>query len=153
SRRRRRAEPRTPTTRLAVVRIATVTGSTSATATLSADLADRHRAMLERESAIAAEVIAERGYRTIEDADQLKPLGFSRTQWLTPGLLLPIWTPDGASPTAAFRPDLPRVSKRGGTVKYEWPPATGLRLDVPPRCRLQLPDPSWPLWLTEGIKK
>ena len=61
-------------------------------------LEDHHYAMLSDESGIADAVIAERGYRSLKGASgytELKALGFSKAQALTPGLLLPLWTTDG----------------------------------------------------------
>ena len=69
--------------------------------TTASALAPHHLAMLTQESGITAEVIAERGYRSIDGASgytALKALGYSKQQ-ATPssGLLLPLHTTDGSS--------------------------------------------------------
>lgn len=119
-------------------------------------LADAHLRMLRDESGITPEVIAERGYRTVDGAAgyaELKALGFSKAQALTPGLLLPLWTTDGQQALMVYRPDTPRIDKDGKVIKYELPKGAGVRLDCPPRCLAGLADPSLPLWITEGQKK
>jgi hypothetical protein len=116
-------------------------------------LEPRHLDMLTTGSGIAHDVIAERGWRSVSQADELKTYGFGRTQLLTPGLLGPIWTPDSNNGLYTFRPDLPRLDKRGKPRKYEWPARTGMRLDVPPRCRDGLANTTVDLWVTEGLKK
>ncbi len=126
-------------------------------------LTQQHYAML-KASAISDEVIKERGYRTTTNTNDLKVLGFSPAQQRVPGLLLPLHTTDGQTPLDIYRPDYPRViedkKKRNpdGTfkqkvIKYEMPKGEKMRLDVPPRCRVNIGDPSIPLWITEGQKK
>jgi hypothetical protein len=123
------------------------------------DLAPHHYAMLTEGSGIAPEVIAERGYRSIDGVDGytfLKQWGFAiRTQCrLTPGLVLPLLTTDGQQAQIVYRPDKPRVDeRRNRPMKYEIPKGAGVRLDCPPRCQPQLADPAIPLWITEGQKK
>lgn len=115
-------------------------------------------------SAIANDVILERGYTTVTSADDLKEFGFSMAQARVPGLLLPLHATDGSKPMAIYKPDNPRVieDKRkknpDGTypnrvIKYETPKFSGIRLDCPPRCRSALGNPSAALWITEGQKK
>jgi hypothetical protein len=117
-------------------------------------------------SAIADEVILERGYRTVTDGEELRKLGFSVAQSKrTPALLLPIYTTDGLNSLCSFRPDNPLVEeikdgKRNpdGTWpckvhKYEWKKWQGMRLDCPKRCLPALGDLGKPLWITEGQKK
>jgi hypothetical protein len=116
-------------------------------------LLQRHYDALRRGSGITDDVIRERAYRSALGEQELADLGFSPAQRRPPGLLLPVWTPDGQNPLALFRPDLPRRDRRGRELKYEVPAGAGVRLDVPPRCRSVLGDPSVPLWITEGIKK
>ena len=110
-------------------------------------------------------MIAARGYRTILNANELRELGFARDQCRSPGLLLPVHTPDGQQPLCVYRPDLPRVldDRRKGrlpdgtypqrVIKYEFPKGQGMRIDCPPLCRSKLGDPQTPLWITEGQKK
>ena len=49
-------------------------------------------------SGISLEVALERGYRTIQGRNELEKLGFGKSQRITPGLLLPVITPDGKRP-------------------------------------------------------
>lgn len=104
-------------------------------------------------SGIPIEVAKERGYRTILETNELKKLGFSKFQRRTPGLLLPVHTPDGGQPFCQYRPDNPRQNNKAKPVKYETPFDIGMRIDVPPRCRESLKNPQIRLWITEGIKK
>ncbi len=118
----------------------------------------QHYEML-KASAISDEVISERGYRTITDPAELKSLGFSEAQSRVPGLLLPLHSTDGQVPFYVYRPDNPRVfddkkhRNQDGTykqkvIKYEMPKGERMRIDVPPRCRGSLSDPSIALWIT-----
>lgn len=131
--------------------------------TTSHSLVQQHYEML-KASAISDEVISERGYRTITDPKELRSLGFSDSQTRVPGLLLPLHSTDGQIPFYVYRPDNPRVfddkkhRNEDGTykqkiIKYEIPKGERMRLDVPPRSRDALGDPSIPLWMTEGQKK
>lgn len=126
-------------------------------------LAQRHYEML-KASAIADDVIKERGYKTITQAEELRPLGFAPSQERVPGLLIPLHATDGKTPLYVYRPDNPRVfedkkqreadgSYKQKVIKYEMPKGEKMRLDVPPRCRAGLADPKVPLWITEGQKK
>jgi Domain of unknown function (DUF3854) len=127
-------------------------------------LSAAHLQMLREGSAIAVEVIRARGYRTIADGSELRALGFDPPQ-CRPGLLLPLWTPDGANPVCVQPPDAPRSFDEkekprlpNGTypqhvLKYEYPKGEKMHLDCPPSCRPQLGDPAIPLWITEGQKK
>jgi len=126
-------------------------------------LSQHHYEML-KASAIADDVIKERGYKTVTEAKELKTLGFSDSQIRVPGLLLPLHSTDGENPLYVFRPDNPRVFEdkkhrnEDGTykqkiIKYEMPKGGQMRLDVPPRCWPNIGDPTIPLWITEGQKK
>jgi len=128
------------------------------------DLSASHLAMLREESGILDKVIIARGYRTITDAADLIPLGFAPRQRRVPGLLLPLYTTDGRSGPAIYRPDNPRVveNKRKKdadgvhpqrVIKYEQPKGEPVRVDCPPACQPKLVDPSFPLFITEGQKK
>ena len=116
-------------------------------------LLPHHLDQLTRGSGLASEVIRERGYRSATSTAELKRLGFSPAQCRPDGLLLPVWTPDGGNGLYCYRPDVPRVDRDGRVLKYELPKGAAMRLDVPPRCRPRLGDPSIPLWITEGQKK
>lgn len=123
----------------------------------------KHTATLRDESGISEDVIEARGYRTITNVADLKECGFTRTQWRTPGLLLPLHDATGNSSLFVYRPDNPRVREgkkrqKDGTfpnkvLKYELPKGCKMKLDCPPICQPQLSDPSITLWVTEGQKK
>lgn len=110
-----------------------------------------HRRALEA-SSIPADVIAERGYRTITTKADLRRLGFAETQLLVPALLIPIHGVTGDEVLRQVRPDTPRMV-RGHILKYETPKGASLRLDVPKRVRALLGDPNVPAYVTEGSKK
>jgi hypothetical protein len=116
-------------------------------------LAERHRRELHDESAIPDDVIAERGYRTVIDVVELLEFGFNDYQCRTPGYLVPLHGVDGSGDRYAFKPDHPRTDKDGKRVKYEHLANVPAMLDVPPRCRAQLFDPTVPLLFSEGAKK
>ena len=127
------------------------------------ELSQLHYEML-KASAISDDVIKERGYRTITNEKDLRSLGFSSSQERVPGLLLPLHSTDGKNPLYVYRPDSPRVIEdkkqresdgkyKQKVIKYEMPKGEKMRLDVPPRCRANIGDPTIPLWITEGQKK
>ncbi len=115
-------------------------------------LLPHHRAMLLEESAISAEVLLARGYRSVESKAELKWLGFGPVQRNPPGLLLPIRDSVGGIASYQFRPDAPR-EKAGKPVKYETPTGSRMMFDVHPVVKDELGDPDIPLFITEGIKK
>lgn len=104
-------------------------------------------------SAISINVIRERGYKSILAARQLESLGFSKAQRRAPGLLIPLYAPDGSPAGCQYRPDKPRENAKGKPIKYETPQGTAIRLDMPPRCREFAGHPEVELWITEGAKK
>jgi hypothetical protein len=105
-------------------------------------------------SALSLEVVRERGYRSELNKAKLKEVGFSTVQQRIPGILIPLHGVDGEVIGHQYRPDNPRRdSKRDRVIKYENPRGSSVRLDVPPRCRLQLGNPAVPVWFTEGVKK
>ncbi len=116
-------------------------------------LFENHQKLLAA-SAISPEVARERGYRSVDTKTNLAGHGFSKVQREVPGLLIPI---HGVSPNGPirhqYRPDSPRLTDTGKTVKYETPTGSHLTLDVPPRVRPSLGDPSVSLWITEGARK
>lgn len=121
----------------------------------------RHRAMLAA-SAIRDDIIAERGYVSImpgavKDAQGLGATHGERTLRLVlhqGALAFPVRRCGQSEPSAwVLRPDMPRTNKKGKPVKYEYPSSTPNLLDVLPRYRPALSDPSIPLWITEGAKK
>lgn len=113
-------------------------------------LSDPHRRMLEKDSAITSEVIAERGYETVRSRAKL--LEFKKYQRRAPALRVPVYSPDGTTTTAQLRPDNPR-QRDGKTIKYETPADSACILDVHPRMREAVRSGSGDLWITEGIKK
>lgn len=116
-------------------------------------LLQRHYDHLLIGSGIAAEVIRERGYRSILGHKELADAGYSKSQQRWPGILIPLYAPDGTAAGSLYRPDEPRRNQRGQPIKYEQPSGGAVRLDVLPRYRAVLGDPSIPLWFTEGAKK
>lgn len=128
-------------------------------------LSEAHYRTLTAESGISDAVIRARGYKTITEDIELQALGFAPAQCRAPGLLLPLWTPDGGNGHYIYRPDNPRVyddrnrkKLPDGTypqrvIKYELPRGEGVRVDCPPPCRPALADPTVPLFITEGQKK
>jgi hypothetical protein len=116
------------------------------------DLAEHHEKMLLKESGIKPDVVEARGYRTVKTKAELKRLGFSDAQRITPALLIPVFGPDGEIATHQIRPDEPRW-RDGKPIKYETPRGSRMALDVNPLARAQLSDPSIPLFITEGVKK
>lgn len=117
------------------------------------ELLQRHLEHLTQGSGLPLDVIRERGYRSILGKKQLAGVGFAPSQQRPPGLLLPVCPPDGSNGLCCYRPDVPRTTKDGKVLKYEFPRGATARLDVPPRCRPLLGDPSVSLWFTEGQKK
>ncbi|MBN1366614.1 MAG: DUF3854 domain-containing protein [Dehalococcoidales bacterium] len=121
-------------------------------------------------SAISDDVIRERGYRSIVKetkpsksagcvkggAPGLAELGFAGYQLRMPGILIPLYGADGIIAGYQYRPDKPRLDNRKEPprpVKYENPPKSSIRIDVPPRCLPMIANPAVPLFVTEGIKK
>ena len=115
-------------------------------------LLDHHRRLLEVASGISPDVVAERGYWSATEASELAALGFSPGQRLVPALVIPIWTVNGVVGLHQIRPDNPRIV--GDKIrKYEIPARSKLVLDIPPRVRPVLDDPSVRLHITEGSRK
>lgn len=104
-------------------------------------------------SALSLDVARERGYRSVLGRKELKNLGFSSAQQRVPGILFPLWGPDGSSAGHQYRPDSPRLNSKGKPIKYENPLGSSVRLDVPPRCRSMIGNPEIPSWFVEGVKK
>lgn len=104
-------------------------------------------------SGIDLEVAKKRGYRSVLGETELKELEFARVQRRAPGLLIPVYSPDGNMAFHQFRPDNPRLDVKDKPIKYETPSGAGMRLDVHPRCREDLKDPSKRIFVVEGIKK
>jgi len=116
-------------------------------------LLTEHFRHLNEGSGIIADVIRERGYRSLLGKSELEKLGFTPAQQRSPGILIPLWSVDGKEAGYQFRPDHPRTNARGKPVKYESPAGSSNRLDCPPRGQKMLGNPQIPLWITEGSKK
>jgi hypothetical protein len=67
-------------------------------------------------------------------------------------LVIPIYGVTGEIVNYQIRSDAPRI-KDGKPIKYETIPGTPMRIDVPPRCRVNLGNPAVPLFVTEGVRK
>ena len=117
------------------------------------ELLTTHFQHLSEESGINADVIRERGYRSLMGKSELEKLGFTPAQQRAPGILIPLWSVDGKEAGFQFRPDHPRTDRRGRPVKYDSPAGSSNRLDCPPRCQKMMGNPQIPLWITEGSKK
>jgi len=116
------------------------------------ELLTEHFRHLNEGSGISADVIRERGYRSLLGKSELEKLGFTPAQQRSPGVLIPLWSVDGKEAGYQFRPDHPRTNRNKPT-KYESPTGSSNRVDCPPRCREAMGNPQVPLWITEGSKK
>jgi hypothetical protein len=115
------------------------------------NLNERHRRTLVEGSAIAPEVIAERGYysaRTRSDVPECFPHYQRRL-----GLVIPGLTVEGLR-RYRLRPDRPRKDKKGKPQKYEHAQGQPCYLDTAsPRNLTRVKEPAVPLWICEGEKK
>jgi uncharacterized protein DUF3854 len=117
-------------------------------------LSQEHRRILEMESAISPEVIAESGARTVSSGREL-PEGFSeRQRRRAPGILFPVDRPNGLR-SWCFRPD--RVDQDRPGHRYEQPckalGGAGNTLGILPAQRHLINDTSAPVIFVEGTKK
>lgn len=113
----------------------------------------RHLEQLHQGSGISIDLIKERGYRSVLDKKELLELNFAPRQAHVPGILIPLHGTDGKPAGWQYKPDTPRVSHKGKTMKYENPRGCAIRLDCPPRCQAMLADPTIPVYFVEGVKK
>src|SRR5688572_11207589 len=80
-------------------------------------LEPRHVSHLQ-DAGISEDVAAARGYKTLPTQSSIKRYGFSETQARTaPGLLIPMWNPDGGLLCYKLRPDSPRIGDKGKPLK------------------------------------
>lgn len=114
-------------------------------------LSDSHRRMLCDESGISPDVVEGRGYRTAGGRSEI-PEAFKNYQ-RRPGLVVPVFSPDGRTETAQLRPDIPRKDKKGKALKYETPGSSRAILDVHPAMRCRIAGGGEDLFITEGVKK
>jgi hypothetical protein len=112
----------------------------------SRELSDSHQEMLFEESGISPGVAAERGYYTARSRSEV-PRTFKDYQ-RKPGLVVPMFSPDGETIGYQLRPDRPR---KGGP-KYETPGGVSPVVDVHPRMLEEARRGSGPLLITEGAK-
>lgn len=132
---------------------------------MNGNLLDHHVKELVEQSAIDPQVVKERGYRTIgrptpnddRPRQELKRLGIptwaTSEDWYFPGLLIPMYRATGERIAAQWKPRTPVSNRDGKAMKYASVKGHTNRIDVHPRNRDKVVDPSVPLWITEGIKK
>jgi P4 family phage/plasmid primase-like protien len=128
-------------------------------------LFDQARRELVEGSSIDPAVIAERGYESIHrpsNGDQRQGERLHALQIPTwaikegsyfPGLLIPMYGPTGRRASYQWKPRLPVPNRDGKKMKYASPRGQASRIDVHPRNRDKIADPTTELWITEGIKK
>ncbi len=109
-------------------------------------LSEAHQNMLFEESGISEEVVRERGYYTARRRSEV-PDVFKDYQ-RKPGLVVPMFSPDGATVGYQLRPDKPR--KNG--PKYETPGGISPIVDVHPRMLEEVRSGDGPILITEGAK-
>jgi hypothetical protein len=114
-------------------------------------LSDSHRRMLFKESGISREVATERGYYTARSRSEV-PDAFKGYQ-RKPGLVVPMFSPDGETVGYQLRPNHPIRRKNGSAPKYETPAGSRITLDVNPLMLDQVRHGEGDLWVTEGAKK
>jgi P4 family phage/plasmid primase-like protien len=134
-------------------------------ATAGPFLSDQHRRELETESAIDPNVIAARGYETLERRskgdNQMRerlnklriPTWATREDSYFPGILIPMYGPAGQRVSCQWKPRVAVQNRDGKKMKYASPKGQACRLDVHPRNTSAIVDPTAELWITEGIKK
>jgi hypothetical protein len=114
-------------------------------------------------SAVDPAVIADRGYQTVQwgpndrrGHDLLAGLGipsWARDGERGSGLLIPMYRATGERISAQWKPEKQVRNRNGKYLKYASVRGQTNRLDVHPRNRDRIVDPTVPLWITEGIKK
>ena len=110
-----------------------------------------HRHELEVGSGINPEVIAQRDYRSVTEAEALD-LGFAPYQ-ARAGLAAQLWTTAGVRGNWILKPDEPRRDAKGKPKKYENPDGSQSHFDIHPAAQPLLRDATVPLYWTEGHKK
>jgi hypothetical protein len=115
-------------------------------------LDDEHRKILEAESGIAPDVIAQRGYYS-PTADQIKqlveleivnPAALKATGWLA----IPVYRPDGVKHGEVIRVFGTKLKQ-----KYLWPTGSRNCVDIHPASMDYIDDRTAIVWITEGTKK
>ena len=112
-------------------------------------LSPQHKRIL-RESAISDDMIAERGYRSVDDPQLLSMVGISKKHGT--GIAIPLKDREGVIVSVQIRFDSPASfqdkSGKRKKLRYLGPPDMDLRVDFPAG-----PIPSRRIWITEGAKK
>ena len=106
-----------------------------------------------RASNISDAVITQRGYYSANSPDELLALDFKPYQATCPALVIPQFNPLGTLYGYQIRPDTPRTTSPGKSVKYEFPQGYKPGLDCPPATTNALKDRTVPLFFTEGSLK
>ena len=106
-------------------------------------------------SGISVDIIKQRGYRSIFGrADpEMVAAGFTKNQISAPGILIPLYRPDGSNGAYQYRPDNPKTDNNHKKIKYVSPPGATNILDTPFCCKDMIGNPEVILWVTEGAKK
>ena len=106
-------------------------------------------------SGISADIILSRGYRSIfgRGDPEIVAAGFTKSQISVPGILIPLYRPDGSNGAYQYRPDNPKTDNNHKKIKYVSPPGATNILDTPLCCKETIGNPDIPLWITEGAKK
>ncbi|MFI6889953.1 phage/plasmid primase, P4 family [Streptosporangium canum] len=121
-----------------------------------------HAAILLSEAAITADVASERGYFSVS-SDDTETEGRLKSLHLPPavykdkahhdGIVIPTYDPRGERVACQYRPDVPVNQGAKQAQQHIGPKGKTNRIDVHPRNRDNIADPSVTLWLTEGIEK
>ena len=106
--------------------------------------------MLFEESGISPDVASERGYYTARTAAEV-PECFAPWQRV-PGLVAPMFSPDGKTKGHQIRPDRPIKRKNGNAPKYETPFGISPVVDIHPQMRDEARHGEGLLVVTEGAK-
>ena len=81
------------------------------------ELLENHFRQLDEGSGITIDVVRERGYRSIFNKSELVGMGFGELQRRVPGMLIPLHATDGGSAGYTYRPDNPRLDRKGKVIK------------------------------------
>ena len=111
---------------------------------------DNHQELLAA-SAISVDVARARGYVSADTSVRVAKLGFKGQP--VPGLLLPVWGPEGEIVSHQYRPDVPQVDATFRARKYLNPAGQRTRMDFHPFISDGIRDATVPLWITEGLRK
>lgn len=128
-------------------------------------LFDAHHRELVEGSAIDEQIVVARGYRSVgrptntndDPRQEMKRLGIPT--WATaedryfPGLLIPLYRPNGERISAMFKPRVAVTNRDGKLMKYAAVKNRPSTIDVHPINRDRIVDITVPLWITEGVKK